>query len=230
MRSEVIVPARSLALTLVTLLALACGSPAAAPSPSPTPAPATTAPATTAPAAEAGALTFQVQAGSKAVVRVREQLANVSAPNDAVLETTDVKGSFGLRPDGAFTAASKITVGLEALKSDSNIRDGFIKSSTLEVRRFPTADFVPVRATGLPVPLPATGEWTFQLTGKLTVHGVEKEVTWEVKATRTAAGITASAKNAPTWKFGDFDMRVPRAASVLSVVDEIRVELELTAR
>lgn len=223
-------PARPLALTLVALLVLACGGPAAAPSPSPTPTPSATASATPAPTPEAGALTFQVQTGSKAVVRVREQLAGVSAPGDAVLETTDVKGSFALRADGTFTAASKITVGLEALKSDSDIRDGFIKSSTLEVRRFPTADFVPVRATGLPAPLPATGEWTFQLTGKLTVHGVQKDATWEVKATRTAAGLTASAKNAPTWTFGDFDMRVPRAASVLSVVDEIRVELELTAK
>lgn len=221
---------RSLALSVVALVVFGCGTPAAAPSPAPTTAVPTTAPATATPTPEPGALAFQLQTGSKAIVRVREQLARFPAPNDAVLETTDVKGAFGLRADGTFTPGSKITAGLEALRSDSGQRDGFVKSETLDTRRFPTADFVPVRTTGLPSPLPATGEWTFQLVGKMTIKGVEREVTWDVKAKRDATGITASAKNAPSWKFGDFSLQVPQVASVLSIVDEIRLELELVAR
>lgn len=225
--------ARPLALCLAALFVFACGSPAAAPAPTPVPTP-TTAPATATvaatPTAEPGALNFQVQTTSKVTVRVREQLASIPAPSDAVLETTDLKGSFGLRADGSFTADSKITAGLQALKSNSNQRDTFIKNDTLDTRRFPTADFVPTRTVGLPVPLPASGEWTFQLIGKLTIKGVEKEVTWDVKAKRDASGLTASAKNAPAWKFGDFGMQAPRVASVLSIVDEIRLELELVAR
>jgi hypothetical protein len=42
--------------------------------------------------------------------------------------------------------------------------------------------------------------------------------------------VTASAKNVPTWKFSDFGLQVPSVASVLSIVDEIRIELELVAR
>ncbi len=226
--------ARSLALILAALVAFACGSPAAAPVsttavPTPTTAPAIATIAAT-PTPEPGALTFQVQTGSKATVRVREQLASVPAPGDAVLETTEVKGSFGLRADGAFTADSKITVGLQALRSDSNQRDNFIKNDTLDTRRFPTADFVPTRTVGLPLPLPASGEWTFQVVGRMTIKGVEKEVTWDVKAKRDGTGVTASAKNTPAWKFADFGMQVPRVASVLSIVDEIRLELELVAR
>ena len=173
---------------------------------------------------------FEVQTGSKATVRVREQLAGLSAPNDAVLDTTDVKGSFGLRADGAFTPESKISVGLQGLRSDSGQRDNFIKSDTLDTRRFPTADFVPTRTTGLVTPLPASGEWTFQVIGKMTIKGVEKDVTWDVRAKRDASGVTASAKNAPAWKFGDFGMQIPRVFSVLSINDEIRLELELVAR
>ena len=219
--------ARTLATVLAAMVAFGCGAPAAAPSPTPTVA-ATTAPTAT-PAPEPGALLFRVETG-KATVRVREQLAGLSAPNDAVLEVTEVKGTFGVRSDGTFTPDSKVSVGLEALRSDSNTRDNFIKGSTLAVRRFPTADFVPVRTVGLPTPLPAAGEWTFQVLGKMTIAGVEKDVSWDVKARRDGTGISASAKNVPTWKFSDFGLQVPRVASVLSIVDEIRLELELVAR
>ena len=229
-RVEVVMIVRSLALSVVALVVFACGSPAAAPSPSPATATPTAAAATATLTPEPGALVFQVETGSKAVVRVREQLASFPAPNDAVLETTDVQGAFGLRADGTFTPESKITAGLQALRSDSGQRDSFVKSETLDTRRFPTADFIPVRATGLPTPLPATGEWTFQVVGKMSIKGVEREVTWDVKAKRDATGITASAKNAPSWKFGDFSLTVPRVASVLSIVDELRLELELIAR
>ena len=221
---------RTAATLLAGVVAFACAAPApaAAPSPTPTVAPTTAAPTAT-PTPEPGALVFQVQSG-KAVVRVREQLAGFSAPNDAVLEVTDLKGVFGVRSDGTFTPESKISVGLEALRSDSNTRDSFIKGTTLAVRRFPTADFVPVRTVGLPTPLPAGGEWTFQVIGKMTIAGVEKDVSWDVKARREGAAVTASAKNVPSWKFSDFGLQVPRVASVLSIVDEIRLELELVAR
>lgn len=223
--------ARPLVLSLVALVALACASPAAAPAPPPAvTATATPASSPATPLPEPGTLAFQVQTGSKAVVRVREQLAGVSAPNDAVLETADLKGSFSLRANGTFTADSKISAGLQALRSDSNTRDGFIKNETLDTRRFPTADFVPTRTVGLPSPLPSSGEWTFQVFGKMTIRGVEKEVIWDVKAKRDGAGLTVSAKNAPAFQFTDFSMQVPRVASVLSIVDEIRLELELVAR
>lgn len=220
---------RLIALAVAAAAALACASPAV-PAPDATTTPAAAATQTAAASPERGALTFEVQPGSKAVVRVREQLAGLSAPNDAVLEVSEVKGGFGVRADGTFTADSKISVGLEALRSDSNTRDSFIKGTTLAVRRFPTADFVPIRAVGLPAPLPAGGEWTFQVVGKMTISGVEREVSWDVTARREATGVTASAKNVPTWKFSDFGLQVPRVASVLSIVDEIRLEVELVAR
>lgn len=219
---------RTLATVLAAAVAFGCAAPAAAPSPTPA-APSNTVTPSASAAPESGALSFQVESG-KAIVRVREQLAGLSAPNDAVLEVTDVKGAFGVRPDGTFTAGSKISVGLEGLRSDSSTRDNFIKGSTLAVRRFPTADFVPVRTVGLPAPLPASGEWTFQVLGRMTIAGVEKDVSWDVRARRDATGVTTSAKNVPTWKFSDFGLQVPRVASVLSIVDEIRLELDLVAR
>ncbi len=179
--------------------------------------------------AAAGALNFKVvEQESKAVFRVREQLAGRDLPNDAVGTTGAVSGQLTLRPDGAVVEeSSKITVDLRELKSDSNQRDNFIKRSTLQTDRFPFAEFVPTRAEGLPSPLPASGEHTFKLTGKMSVHGVQKDVTWDVKAARQAQQLTGTATT--TVSFADFGMTAPKVPVVLSVVDEIRLELNLLA-
>ena len=45
----------------------------------------------------------------------------------------------------------------------------------------------------------------------------------------TGIELTATAIANPSWKFGDFGMRPPTSFSVLSIVDEIRMEFELVA-
>ena len=177
----------------------------------------------------AGPWTFTIDASSTTTVRVREILAQVRAPGDAVLTATGVKGSFTLNTDGSFTPASKITADLGSLRSDQSQRDGFIKDNTLETRRFPTAEFVPSKITGLTLPLPVSGDLKFTLAGKMTVHGVTKDVTFSVVAKRDGARLTATATADPAWTFGDFGMTVPRVASVLSIEDSIRVEITLVA-
>jgi polyisoprenoid-binding protein YceI len=179
--------------------------------------------------APAGALTFQVvPQQSKATFRVREQLAGRDLPNDAVGTTSAVSGQLAIRPDGTFVSdASTIIVDLRELQSDSAQRDGFIKRSTLQTDRFPTATFVPVRAEGLPTPLPASGEHTFRLAGQMTVHGVQQDITWDVKAARQGQQLTGTATTAVT--FADFGMTAPKVPVVLSVVDEIRLEIALVA-
>ncbi len=165
---------------------------------------------------------------SKATVRVREQLANLSAPSDAVLTTTAVTGSFILRADGTFDPVSRITVDFTTLASGERRRDDFIKRNALETARFPTARFVPTKAEGLPAPLPESGEWTFRLFGNLTAHGVTKEVTWDARAKRAGTDLSGTATT--KFAFGTFGMEVPRVLLVLSIVDDIRVEIDLVAR
>jgi polyisoprenoid-binding protein YceI len=169
-----------------------------------------------------------VQNQSTATFRVREQLAGVNFPSDAAGCTGSVTGQLTLQPSGEIvSAASQITVDLRNLKSDSNQRDDFIKSSVMQTQRFPTATFIPTRAQGLPSPLPASGNATFTLTGQMTVHGVTKEQTWDVTASRQGSQLTGTATT--VFKFGDYGMQAPRVPVVLSVVDEIRLELKLVA-
>ena len=221
---SVTVPVRSVAL--VALLLVACGGAAA---PAPTTAASSASAAPTGTISAAGPWTFTVDASSKATVRVREVLAQIRAPGDAVLTAAGVKGSVTLNADGTFSASSKMTIELSALTSDQRQRDQYIKDSVLETRRFPTAVFIPTKASGLTLPLPASGDLRLALTGDMTIHGVTKTVTFTVTATRAGSRLTATATADPSWKFGDFGMAVPRTISVLSVEDDIRLEIALVA-
>lgn len=60
-----------------------------------------------------------------------------------------------LGPNGAILPdQSKITVDLTQIASDQSRRDNYIKQNTLEVDKFPSTEFVPREARGLPNPLP----------------------------------------------------------------------------
>ena len=226
-------------LVAASLLLAACGGAAVAPSatPVPTALATTTAPAPTATAATSATSVTTVTTGtwsisdtSKATVRVREQLVGVNLPSDAVLVATGATGTFVLKDDGTFSADSKIAFDLTTLASDQRDRDNFVKMDTLQTRQFPKAEFVPTKTSGLTLPMPASGEFTFKLTGQITIHGKTKEVTFDVVAKRSGSDLTATATAAPTWKFGDFGMSVPSVPfRVVSVVDEIRVVVDLVA-
>lgn len=220
---------RVLALAIVAMIAVACAGGAASVTASPTAAPTTESPATAAPTA-ATTLTWTVSDKSKVTIRVREQLASLNFPSDAVLVGTGAKGGFGVNADGTFATGSQISFDVTSLTSDASQRDNFVKQSVLATRQFPTATFVPTKATGLTLPLAANAHVTFKLTGKLTIHGTEKEVTFSVDATRNGGDLTASATLDPTVKFGDFGMPQPAAPGrVLSVVDEIKMTVDLVA-
>jgi polyisoprenoid-binding protein YceI len=179
--------------------------------------------------APAGAIRFQVAPDrSTATFRVREQLAGISFPSDAVGCTGTVSGQLVVQPSGEFVAgASRVAVDLRDLKSNSDQRDNFIKMAVMQTSRYPMATFVPTRAQGLPNPLPASGSATFTLAGQMTVHGVTKEQTWDVQAMRSGNQLSGTATT--SFKFGDFGMTPPRVPVVLSVVDEIRLEVKLAA-
>jgi len=226
------VRARSIAGTIgVAMLVAACGGSATVQIASATPtATATATAAATAAGPTTSAGVWTVTDKSKATIRVREQLVGVSLPSDAVLTATGAKGSFELNSDGTFTSNSKITFDLTTLSSDERDRDNFIKNDTLQVRQFPTAEFVPMKASGLTLPLTASGTFTFTLTGNMTIKGKTKEVTCDVTAKRDGSDLTATAAANPSWKFGDFGMTAPSVPfRVLSVTDEIRVSIDIVA-
>ena len=221
-------------LASATFVLAACGGAASAPDPTTSPTAATSTPAPS-PSATATTTTvataiWSVSNTSKATVRVREQLVGVNLPSDAVLVATGATGTFVLKDDGTFSSDSKITFDLTTLASDQRDRDNFVKRDTLQTGQFPTATFVPTKTTGLTLPLPASGDFSFKLTGQITIHGKTKDVTFDVTATRSGNQLTATTTASPTWKFADFGMTAPSVPfRVVSVVDEIRLVVDLAA-
>jgi polyisoprenoid-binding protein YceI len=197
------------AIRTLTILLLV-GAPAAAQSPAP------------------GSIRLELTAGSKASYHVREQLARLNFPNDAVGETAAVTGSVTLRPDGSFSPDSAITVDLRTLKSDADRRDVFLRENTLHTDRFPLARFVPRRQQGLTAPLPAAGSVKFQLVGDMTMHGVTSELTWNVAAT-LAAG-SASGRATTRFPFKTFGLTIPKVFGLISVEDDIRLQIDFKAK
>lgn len=163
--------------------------------------------------------------GNVARYRVREQLARLDFPNDAVGETRAITGAIELEADGRVVReASRFEVDLSALQSDSDRRDNFIRRRTLETETYPMAVFVPTEVRGLPWPVPTDDELEFEVVGEMTIRDVTRPITWQVTASADGGAFIGTARTRFT--FGTFDLEIPRVASVLSIRDDIRLEYE----
>ena len=222
---------RPRAFVITAALAVAaCGGAAVAPSSSPSPTAITTARPSASPTpahlpVPSGAFGFAVADGSKAVIRVNEQVAGVALPGEAVVTTTVMDGEFVLLPDGSFAPGSKIRADLERLKSDNDLRDEWIKFNTLLTSQYRYAQFTPTRLSGVPLPLPATGTWNAKLEGTMKIRTTEKPVTWDLAVSRDGSKTTAG--GAIVFQFGDYGMAVPANRLILSVKDEVRLRVDL---
>ena len=205
-------------------------APAAAVTTAPTEAmPATEAPPaapTEAPAMSDGATVFTLGDGTIARYKVEEVLANTGF-KIATGETTDVAGSIAFDADGNVVAdGSRIAVQAATLRTDSNRRDGYVRNSTLLTDTYPEVVFQSTSVDGLPASIAdASGPVEFTITGDLTVRDQTREVTWDAMAEFAGDG-TATGFASVMFTFEDFGMDKPRVAIVVSVEDEILLELD----
>jgi len=163
--------------------------------------------------------------GNRARYRVREQLARLDFPNDAVGETSSVSGSFMVTTDGQILReGSRFVIKLADLESDADRRDNYLRRNTLSTDEYPDAVFVPTGFRELPTPLPTSGEARFLLDGDLTIRDVTRPVTWQVGAEFTGGAVIGRAETRFT--FEEMGLTVPRVGSVLSIRDDIRLEFD----
>lgn len=177
--------------------------------------------------ASPGAGTWTVASGSVAGYRVREQLAFIGAPSDAVGRTSSITGSFTLAQSatgGTVTAAS-FTVDVSTLTSDRSMRDQRIHSIGLESDRYPTATF----KVSNPISLPSTAGngQTFHVsaTGQLTIHGVTQTVTIPIDARLNGSQIELA--GSITFPFSQFGMTPPSIGGFVTVQDNATMEFQL---
>lgn len=165
--------------------------------------------------------------GNEARYRIREQLVRMDLPSDAIGRTAEVSGGIGIGIDGQIIPGeSKFVINVGTLKSDRDMRDGYVRRRVLETDQYPSVEFVPTSLRGLPKTLPTSGAHTFDLIGSLTVRGVTKPTTWHVTAESKNGQVTGNASTLFT--FSDFNIDQPRVPVLLSVNDTIRLEYDFT--
>jgi polyisoprenoid-binding protein YceI len=133
----------------------------------------------------AAAGNWTVTSGSQVGYRVGEVLFGQSAT--AVGRTSKVTGSLAL--DGATVSAAAFTVDMASVTSDESRRDGQFRNRIMSTGEFPTSTFTLTSPISLGS-VPADGTTvTAKATGDLTLRGVTRRVTFEVKARRTGGRI-----------------------------------------
>ena len=187
--------------------------------------------ATKAPSASATAATtssptgtWTVTSGSQAGYRVRETLAFVGAPSDAVGRTSSVHGTVTIAGSGSnlSVSAASLSVDVNTLTSDRAMRDQRIHSMGLQSDRYPTATFVLTNPIALPATVGNGQVFTVSATGQLTIHGVTQTVTMPIQARVTGSQVQLA--GSITFPFSEFGMTPPSIGGFVSVQDNATME------
>ena len=199
-------------------LALASPSPTASASASPTTGP-------------AGSGTWTVASGSLAGYRVKEQFVGQSSSHEAVARTSAVSGQATITQTGTTyqLSAAAITVQLASLASVDSVagynvtnRDRIVQQS-LNVRSFPTAVFEAQSVT-LPAEAAAGQTVSFSVPGKLTVHGVTRDVTANLQL--RVGGSSAQIAGTIATNMTDFGVNPP-SIGFTTVQPAVTIEVSL---
>ncbi len=159
---------------------------------------------------------------------IREELTGVPLPFDAIGETSQVTGALTFTADGDVVVEnSRIVMNAASLRSDEANRDRYLRGNAIETATYPEIIFVMTGVSGLEWPLPTSGEIEFTIEGDLTVRDVTRPVEWETVATFDGNNVSGTAKT--NFTFGEFEMEVPDLWFIVSLEDNIRLELEFVA-
>jgi len=175
----------------------------------------------------AGAGTWTVTSGSQAGYRVREKLASLSAPSDAVGRTSAITGTLTLAQAASAYAvtAAGFSVDVSKLTSDQSRRDQRIHSQGLQSDRYPTATFKLTSPIALPAEAASGQTVHVSATGDLTIHGVTKSVTIPIDARLTGSKIELV--GSITFPFGQFGMTPPSIGGFVTVENNATMEFQL---
>jgi polyisoprenoid-binding protein YceI len=164
--------------------------------------------ATTADAPLAG--TWQVATGSQAGYRVKEVLLGQN--NTAVGRTSHIAGNLVIK--GSAVTAASFRVPMATIHSDQSQRDAQFDGRIMDVTTYPVGSLTLTRPISL-TPVPAAGKIkSYTATGRLTLHGHTREVTFAVRAERVGSKIEISG-SIPV-KFADYGIGNPSFGSFVT--------------
>jgi polyisoprenoid-binding protein YceI len=159
--------------------------------------------------------------------RVREKLARLPAPSDAVGRTPAVTGTIKVEraAEGFAISGIDIEADVSQLRSDEARRDSKIRTLGLETERFPTATFVSTEPVEVPAAVLDGRQIDTEVTGDLTIHDVTKEVTIPLEG--QVVGDEIEVVGSLTFPMADFDIDPPNVGGFVSVEDQGTLEFKL---
>jgi polyisoprenoid-binding protein YceI len=159
--------------------------------------------------------------------RVRETFLQQNAETDAVGRTEDVTGSLTVDGEaGSWRLAStQITIDMTTLKSDRDRRDAQLQGRGIQTDTFPTSTFDLATPVALPADFGST-DVAMTLPGKLTLHGVVKDVTIDAQARLEPDGTVVVAGSLPIL-FADYGIEAPNVAGIIAVEDNGTMEFRV---
>ena len=166
-------------------------------------------------------IAFLVSEGSEATFTVREKLAMLSLPSDAVVRTSAITGEVYL--DGR---TSLIEIDLLQLSSDQFRRDDYIRRRMF--RNDPIALFTVEDVGQIPLSFLDGDVTDIKITGQLEILSVTVPITFEGEARDDGDAIFILGRSSFVWS--DFEMRPPNIAGIVQVEDEVAVEVLLVMR
>ncbi len=185
-------------------------------------------PASSSSASSAGPVgTWKAGAGSVAGYRVQELFAGKPAKNPAVGRTPAVTGALTIADSGSGLVVKdiKIDVDLTKLESDQSRRDGVLQGRGLEISKFPTASFSAAEVA-LPADAAKGGPINVTAKGKLTLHGVTKDIEFPLQA-QLANGALEVVGTDIAVLMGDYGIDPPSVGGFVTVDDHGTLEFKL---
>ena len=166
-------------------------------------------------------VTFLVSETSEARFIVREQLALLPASHPVEMRTTALEGEIHL--DGR---PSVVNIDLHQLRSDQRLRDRYVRGSMFPDH--PTAVFTLQELSILPGGLADGKEVEAQITGVLNIQGADFPLMFDVTVQDRGGLISIEGRTKFSWD--DLGLDRPTAVIVLTLSDDVEVQVSLTAR
>ena len=182
------------------------------------------------PAATAIEGTYKIGTGSAAGYRVRELFVGGLAKTDAVGRSEAVTGTVVLGRSGPALQVQSVnaTVDMTKLVSDESRRDSRMRSTGIETDKFPTATFVSSSAVALDADGEAAKPVKATVPGKLTLHGVTRDVQIPVDAQLRSGTLEIVGRLAINMR--DYAIEPPEIADFVKADDDGSFEFKLVLK
>jgi polyisoprenoid-binding protein YceI len=165
--------------------------------------------------------------------QVRFTLSEVlqGQPTTVVGRTDQVAGQILVNfDDPAASQVGVIRINARTLATDNEFRNRAIRSQILRSQQpeFEFAEFAPSALSGMPEQVTIGDEFTFQITGNLSVRGTTNEVTFAVTVTpESETRIVGSAST--TVQRAMYDLQIPSVQGVADVSEDVLLEIDFVA-